>query len=692
MTASPPAPDRAAPEAARPPLLARLVYVVPDLLPVAVLAFGLVATVVLFFDGFRPLVVVPLGLVLSAALARSMPLVRHVDRGALLATAAAIVIATGWALVNVPYASEYVVVTRDPGFLTLEALWLDDYGSPEIPVGSAVTVDDAVEGAAAGSGAFSLHGDALNVQGTKMLPALLAIAGWWGPDRAVLAANLMLGAVGLLALFAAARRLVGPWWALLPMVTLAASLPYLNFTRAPYTEPLTMVFGLAALAVATSALRSGRVREFALAGAFAGATAAARIDGALVVIALVVALAVPCAATVDDEARGVRRRQFFAALTPALALVLLGYLDVRLQSPTYVADHAEEIYGLLGLTAAASIIGCALVLAPGLGRARRWIRRRRSALALAGVGGVLATAVLLASRPWWYVGRDIDPTSPVRYAVEGLQLGAGLPVDQLRSYDELTVSWLAWYFGAHVVALAALGLAAAAWAAARNRDPVQWLVLAMVTVGSAYYLVRVSITPDQIWAMRRLLPVAVPGMLLAATLALSRWAGRTRVRTVVAAGVAMTVAVYPVTSWDGLVTHVEHDGRYEQAAALCSALDRAEIEKVVWVHSSDFRYMPTIRVICDLETVEFLEPPRPDQLAAVAEVWADETVGVVTFNPDLVPWATTPGEPLDRRTTATMGRPLTERPHTVVWADIAVWAGTLRADGTVTGLGAGADL
>src|SRR5690606_15922208 len=99
-----------------------------------------------------------------------------------------------WAVVNIAFAAEYLLVVRDPGFLTLSGLWLVDHPSTDIPAAGAVeaaavgtqTLPDASE-------AWNLRGDAIQPQGAKMLPATIAIGGWVAGDTGVLAANVVVG-------------------------------------------------------------------------------------------------------------------------------------------------------------------------------------------------------------------------------------------------------------------------------------------------------------------------------------------------------------------------------------------------------------------------------------------------------------------------------------------------------------------
>ncbi len=680
------------PEALRHPGLVQFLVALPDRLPVVLMVTGIVCLIAILTNTFEPLVVLPASVVGVAALWRLLPDPLRPSRSAVLASAIALAFALAWVVANLRYASSYVVVNRDPGFLTLQAIWLRTHSFSEIPAGSAVHVMDVVSAAHANTEAFDLRDGLLYAQGNKMLPGLLAAEGWLGGVRAVLAGNLVIGGVGLVTVFAAARRLVGHWWALLPMVALAGSLPFLAFTRAGYTEPLAMVFMLAGLAAAMSAAHTLRRSQFWLTGALLGTAAAARIDGTLGVLAVFAAFGAVAFATVDPHRRVALRSGLLRTAALALPLALLGYWDLREKSPAYLAEQLTNVTSLLALTFVT--LGIAMVATTGA--PLRWFRtalarHRRHAGLVAALGLGLALATLI-SRPWWLVERNLRSGAPVVNDIAHLQASLGLPIDPQRSYDELSVSWIAWYFGWTVVALGAIGLVLMVRRAIAERDARLATLTAVVVVGSAYYLVRVNITPDQIWAVRRLVPLTIPGFLLAATWALARlrsWRGRLhprpeRLRLVVAAGLAVAVAVFPVMTWNGLAGRIELSGRYEQAMSACAVLDRGGVHHVVWIHSSPFRYLATLRVLCDVDVVEFVTPPTEAQLAEVRAAWGAGPVAVMSFDRGMIPWTTLPSTPVETTVSSEMARRLTGRPTSVSRSKSSLWYGLLDDAGTVS--------
>ncbi|WP_282948122.1 hypothetical protein [Cellulomonas endometrii] len=676
----------------------------PDRLPVVLLALGLSGLVAVLLGAFRPVVVLALAAVLTAATWRWVPRAPRASAAQTGALAAVLVLCAGWVVLGLRSVAEYVVVNRDPGFLTLQALWLTDHPAAPIPVGSAA--DAAVAGASAGTEAFWLHDGHLYAQGNKMLPALLAVQGWLGGERAVLAGNLAIGVVALLAVFAAARRFAGPLWALVPTAALALSLPFGTFTRAAYTEPLTVAFLCGGLAVAHGVWRrEAGVGPHVLVGALLGAVAAARIDGAVVVVGLALGYVLVGASPLGRRDRRAAVRAALAAIGAGVAMAALGMADVLLLSPEYVRVHTSQLTSLLTVTGVLVVLAVVALLVPAawLAPVRRLVHGRARPLGWAAAGTALLVGVVLASRPLWWEGHHTDPASGFGYAVQVLQAAAGQPLDASRSYDEQTLAWVSWYLGVPAVVLGFAGLALLAWRAVARRDPAATVLVAVVGVAAVFPLVRVSITPDQVWAVRRLLPATFPGLLVAGACALAAlagpWRGRapggggagawTLVRRAAAAGLAAAVVAFPVTTWGSVAGTVELSGRATQAHAVCDELADLGVRRVVWTHSSPFRYLATLRVVCDVEVVELLEPPSAADLAAVRAAWGGEPVAALSFDVTDYPWRVPPAAPVGGTASTTLGRTLTGPPTAVdtTWSE--VWVGLVQPDGSVAPAGAG---
>ncbi len=153
--------------------------------------------------------------------------------GAALAGVAVLV----WIWVNHRYAAQYVVLQRDPGIYTLRGMWLTDHTTPLIDMSQEALAAGGTPGVSLAALAFPVVGETIYPQSSGLLPGLLGVAGWVKGLSALLSANLAIGAVALLAVYAFARRLLGPLWALVPFAALAVCMPMIAFSRAPYSEP-----------------------------------------------------------------------------------------------------------------------------------------------------------------------------------------------------------------------------------------------------------------------------------------------------------------------------------------------------------------------------------------------------------------------------------------------------------------------
>ncbi len=86
------------------------------------------------------------------------------------------------------------------------------------------------------------------------------------------ALNVLLGVLGVIALYALARTLYGGRAALIAAVMLASFPPHLHFTRIAMPQPADALFGTLALACAARALKTRHASDWARAGVFLGLT------------------------------------------------------------------------------------------------------------------------------------------------------------------------------------------------------------------------------------------------------------------------------------------------------------------------------------------------------------------------------------------------------------------------------------
>lgn len=656
----------------------------PSRLSVSVFWVMLVASAGIFLGHFTPGFVIGGSVVVLAVTWRISRIpFPNTSRG-VVGAVVALIGAGAWALVNSPYASQILLIERDGGFLTLQSLWLSENPQAEIPLRSATVVGAAGSGAGVTSDAFWRLGDDLVAQGAKVLPGLVAVGGWVGGVDGVLRANLVIAAVALLSVYDFGRRLTGPIWGLLPMAALAGSMPMIYFSRAPFTEPVNVGLLFAGLSMLWLALSDPRPWRFALGGAIVGSTALSRIDGAAAVVGVILGLAVVASLARDPQRRSELRKGLVAGSAGAALLVFVGYLDLRLHSPFYLSDHSAE-YQLLvvALLCAAVAALVASRIAPSVG-VGGLVARHRRLLALGSAVTATMLLLLLASRPLWMQGHGIEAGSSYFEHVQGTQASVGAPLDGTRSYDEMTVNWIAWYLGWPTVILSGVGLVAMIRLAVSQRRADLTLFMMAAGAPALLYTVRPSITPDQVWAMRRFLPVVLPAVLLMAAWALMRLqsSGTRRWPDFVSAALAAVVLVHPAVGWRQLLLTVEHGGRLAEVQAVC---DLVGSRNVISVRIGGPTWLPTVRIACGADVVELREAPTQAQLAALRSAWGSSSVVVITQTREALPWRADP-EPFHRaavrRWPETLGRPGVPQV-----AGSVLYAGTVERDGSVTPYG-----
>lgn len=665
---------------------ARVIVALPDavLLPLLWLCVTVSATIVL--HAFTPWLVLPVAAAASVATWRWRPRFEVTAASTRSATWTIIGIAV-WFVGNLPFASTWLYTNQDPGFITLEGLWLRTHANPGIPADGAAHLVATVGGASASTGSFTLHGTVLQAQGAKLVPGLIAVGGWAGGAHGVFVANLVIGAVALLAFFAFARRVVGPLWSVVVVAALAVSMPFVVFTRSPYTEPVVLALAFAGLVFLWEAVRTGNWRGFLCGGALVGAGSLARIDGAALVIGLTLGLGLVAFGTRDGERRRRARIGLVSAVAPAVALVTLGWLDLRLNSPTYLDNLAAQWHELVAGMAVSVVIAVLISWRHPWQPLRRLLAEHRRGIGTVLAAIVIVAAVVLASRPLWLVTHGADNA-----VVAQLQQSAGLPVDGTRSYDEQSVSWLALYFGWLLVAAGFIGVALALRRGAIERQAGILLALAVIAVPSALYLVQVDNTPVQLWVMRRYLPVTLPGLLLFAawlgrasfTLVSARMpAGRPRKWGRIGVAVVSVVAfAFPLTT---LVNRVpiarQFGGQVALTRAVCAAADNRPV-----IVLNDGTYFPTVRIMCGVEALQTAGTPTTAQLSQLRAAFPGQTPVVLSFGPGGIPWqGGTPAPTLNTNITV-LGQTINTLPRGVGTQQWSLWLGTITADGHVKAL------
>jgi hypothetical protein len=662
--------------------LRRSLAAAPDVLVLALLAVTIAVGAAVTVRAFVPWVVLPVAAAVAVGLWRlrpdPVPGAGAWALGAVLALAGAAV----WTVVQVRLAGENIVVDRDPAVYALTGIWLSDHPSVAVPMTDALRATSGIDSATTVALGFGRSLDPLQPEANHTVPGLVALSGWVGGIPAVLAANAAIAGIALVSLYAAARRLVGPLWGLLPPTVLALSMPMVVLGRSTYSEPLAVAMVCGAVAVLAATLRrtdwAARPQPWLLAGLYVGAVALARVDGGLALIGAV--LVVGAAAVLAPAPPRQARRALTALGWAGAALLGLGLLDLALNSGNYLTRGRETVGVVAIVLGLAAAVGLARWSIRRAERWHAWVARHAERLGQGLALGSVLLSVLLLSRPLWLTSRLFAGSEGFERDIARYQQAEGLPVDGARSYGELTLTWVSWYHGWLLVLLGLAGVAAMLLWTVRDRRLPLLAALLPLGVPALVYVVYPNITPDQVWASRRLVVGAVPLLLLAATLLLRSLARHSRLGTVVAVVAAATVLVWPTTTFSGLYIVRDRVGQVAETQAGCARIPDGRV--VVAGSRPGFDYIATPRIVCDAQVVQMTRVSR-DDLADLVAGWGGEPLTLLTFEPQVVPWTRPPAGPIHRSSIASWERSLIDPPARAPVQQRALWAGVVQPDGRV---------
>lgn len=679
------------------------VIAAPDRVVYAFLTAALPVGVAVAFGVFHPALVIPAIVIAVVVLWRWTPS-NYLDSGraattdqrtdvvtatrraqhAALGTGLIVVFLALWLWINRHYYSQYMNVTRDPSIYTLRAMWLVDHPSSIIDVHTAAAAAAGVPGTDVGSLAFPAIDGKIFPQSNGLVPGLLAVAGWVGGTRAILLGNLIIGALGLLAVYAFARRLLGPLWALAPAVALGLCMPLISVTRSPYSEPTALVAVFGGLTLLWTSWYSRKWSHFLVAGLLLGVSALARIDAGATVIGVLAGfgvVALGARSTAVRRQAAVRATAFFVG---SGLCMLLGILDGLINSKVYLEAEADNLVPLTIVTAFGWLVVVGIAFLP-LALFRDWLGTRSQLLGKVVFIAALVIGLLMISRPLWWTAHFIEPqTYPT---IEAMERGSGLPIDGGRSFDESSVNWLSMYLGWPAVILGAFGGALLATRIVRLRESRTAVFTATIACVSALYLNRISIFPDQIWAMRRFIPVIIPGLLVAATYVLWRMAKRWSGLKWLAGSVAAVVVAGSIAPWTTVWTTANFQGQLQEMVIGCAAVgDRSVI--LAGPHPAPAWFLPTFTIGCHRPTVSY-EKATPQGMAQIGRQFGGAQVAVVTFDPKSVSWSTPVPGPVNSGVFPVWEQPLQRVPAKSNNYTRSMWVGVLQPDGRVAALPTG---
>lgn len=468
-----------------------------------------------------------------------------------------------------------------------------------------------------------------------MLPVLLAQAWSLGGDRLLFLVGPLLGALGLLTAYALSARVLGSRGALLVPALLVVVPLQLWFARDAYSELVVQVVALGGLWLYLEARRRRAVLLAVVAAALIASSAVARVDALAISFGVLVFAALEWVRCDRDESPAKARRTVAAFIAALVVGNLVAYLLAVNSSSAYFGRLDGKFATLLAAFSVA-IVGLVVIAVlhrkrPGIGRAlaqRRWLF----------VSGVVVAAVICL---WAYVLRP-KPRSALPVTHPGVPLLGDLRAAVNAWHYSRSLHWFSAYLGVLALVLAFAGFVVLADRARRGARAAAAVVLLAVPV-AVVYLARPSITPDQPWAMRRFLPVVIPGVAIAIAAALQySWRGARSLsgaytRGFALAGVGVLAAFVWVPAARAATPLVGARSQHGAESALSGICRETGPDAAVLVFGGaflDLELPDTVRAFCGVPTAKSSTTDIP----ALARKWKDagRRLVVLTAAPDAV--------------------------------------------------------
>jgi hypothetical protein len=438
----------------------------------------------------------------------------------------AVLLLAGFVAATVAPASEDLLGGRDPGVYANTAAWLAREGTIRIRSDPLATMPAEARplfnrGILLMGFYVSNEADGeISPQFLHLLPVSMAVGYWLGGVHGAFLVPPFFGLLAALAVFFFTRRLLGVGPAVIAAAILAFNLAQIWAVRNPYSEGATQLAVFAALWCIGRAFETDGMRWGVLGGASLGACFLARIDSPLLLAGIAPALVVLQASAPQPQ-----RWATHAFLPLAVLLAAWGAAHGWMFSRPYVSEHAGFLAPLWGVTTLTVLLSAAALVQP------YYVRPFMRGVYGRGKGLWIVAAIALTAA--FAVGMWVRPH------LQPFQMDAK---SAARTYNEETLVRVGWYLSASgmVLGLAGVLLLLRRWLVERSAQWSPFLFILLPFAG--LYFWRQSIYPDHPWAMRRFLPVIVPGICVGIAAATSWLWERRRLRPLARSAAVVAIA------------------------------------------------------------------------------------------------------------------------------------------------------
>ena len=272
-------------------------------------------------------------------------------------------------------------------------------------------------------------------------------------------------------------------------------------------------------------------------------------------------------------------------------------------------------------------------LRPGLGHR----------LAQARLPFAIGCALAIAACVWAYVWRPSDPAAA--FPLSSIYASVQNQRAWTSAHWTWSMRWFVDWFGISAVVLGVLGFLNLSRRALRGNAAATVVVVVAVPL-AILYLWKPSVAPDQPWAMRRFLPVVIPGLVIGVVIALhalTDFARRFRERRKRTAGFlaigALLLAIFTQSAVAAapLVGARAQHGALTAVTKVCNELPSEAAVLVYPASLLDNNMTQTIRGFCEVPTAGAPTVPNLD-IASLARAWSQvgRRLYVLTASPDKI--------------------------------------------------------
>jgi hypothetical protein len=209
--------------------------------------------------------------------------------------------------------------------------------------------------------------------------------------------------------------------------------------------------------------------------------------------------------------------------------------------------------------------------------------------------------------------------------VGGLQAITHVTVDPGRKYLEYSLRWHAWYLGPVALAAGIVGSGVFLRDTMRRGTIATWALAATFAAAGSVYLYDASIAPDQLWAMRRFIPIVIPGFVLFAVLIIDRLVRRSSPPALLAAvALGVLVVAWPLSATLPVRNERTQPGMLAAVEATCNAIGQNAAVVVLPGKSQVYRQIPQpLRGFCNVPVAIRQASLDTADLETLARRWRD---------------------------------------------------------------------